>query len=413
VSSAPSFSDAVRARALNALIVSNFLMWGGFFLIVPLLSVHYVAGLGWSAGAIGTVLAVRQLTQQGLTVFGGALSDRLGARGLILAGLAVRALGFALMGQAGSFWTLMAASLVAGVGGALFDAPKNAAVTTLTTAESRSRVFSLMGVAGNLGMVVGPLAGALVSRAGFATVALVAGAVYLVAFAIVALTLPDSRSRATVATTGAATDAGSGSGLAGLGVVVRDRAFVTFTAFAAGYFVLSTQLNVAVTLRATELHGVDAVGWVYGVNAGLAVLLQYPLLRLAERHFSTKRILVGGVALVTLGLGGLAFAGTFVALLACVAVFSLGAMLTFPTQQTLTARLARRGLYGAYFGFGALSLGVGGAVGNAIGGLLYDAGAALGQPALPWLSFAALGTLTALGLAWRLRVLPPEPVGKS
>ncbi len=310
-----------------------------------------------------------------------------------------------MMGPANGFWALMLASVVAGVGGALFDAPKNAAVTTLTTPESRSRVFSVMGVSGNVGMVVGPLVGALLNSVSFALVALVAGSVYLVALALVAATLPGGR--------GAGETRGKEAGLAGLGVVVRDRRFVTFTALAAGYFVLSTQLNVAVTLRATELHGAGAVGWVYGVNAGLAVLLQYPLLRLAERHLSAKRIFVTGVVLVSLGLGGLAFAGAFWTLLACVAVFSAGSMLTFPTQQALTARLARPGLYGAYFGFGALSLGVGGAVGNAIGGLLYDAGRSLGQPALPWLSFAALGALTALGLALQLRGLPREEPGAA
>lgn len=362
-------------------------MWGGFFLIVPLLSVHYVANLGWAAALIGAVLAVRQIIQQGLTVFGGALADRMGARNLILAGLVVRALGFAAMGWADTFWTLMAASVLAGLGGALFDAPKNAAVTALTNSTNRSRVFSLMGVFGNLGMVVGPLIGALLLSIDFRTLALVSGSVYLVAFVVVALSLPRL---------GAAP--GKAAGLSGLGVVARDRRFVLFTTLVSGYFLLSSQLNVAVALRATALHGEGAVGWVYGVSAGLAVALQYPLLRLAERRFSPRRILVGGVMLSALGLGAMATTQTFAGLLACVALFSLGGMLVFPTQQALTASLAKKGLYGAYFGFGALSLGVGGGVGNAIGGALYDWGQATGLPALPWLSFGLIGLVTALGL---------------
>ena len=56
--------------------------------------------------------------------------------------------------------SLLLASLVAGVGGGLFDAPKNAALTEVTRPEHRTRMFSLMSIFGNLGMVTGPLIGA-------------------------------------------------------------------------------------------------------------------------------------------------------------------------------------------------------------------------------------------------------------
>lgn len=384
-------APAVRTRALAALTVANFLMWGGFFMVIPLLSVHYVQGLGWAAATVGTVLAVRQLTQQGLTVFGGALSDRLGPRGLILAGLAVRAVGFAMIGWADTLPLLLAASLLAGVGGSLFDAPKNAAITALTQPEQRARVFGVMGVAGNLGMVIGPLVGAFLNRVDFSVVALVSGGVYLVTLFLILVTLPPLKP---------STPEG---GLSGLGIVVRDAPFVLFTVLLMGYNAILVQLNVAVTLKATQLHGVTAVSWLYGVNAGLAILLQYPLLRYAERRLPLTRVLVIGVTLTALGLASMAAAHTFAVLIVCLVVFSFGSMLGYPVQQTLTARLARRGLYGAYFGFGALSLGVGGAVGNALGGALYDAAGHLGMPALPWVTFGLVGLLTATGLHVTLR----------
>ncbi|WP_346417588.1 hypothetical protein [Deinococcus sp. LM3] len=64
------------SAAQLGLIGSNFLMWGGFFAVIPLVTVHFSGsvaggGLGWSAASVGAVLGLRQLTQQGLTVFGG------------------------------------------------------------------------------------------------------------------------------------------------------------------------------------------------------------------------------------------------------------------------------------------------------------------------------------------------------
>ena len=90
-------SAAANRRGLRVLLISTFFAWAGFFMIIPMLSVHYVDGLGWTAGAIGLVLAARQFFQQGLTPFSGVLADRLGAKPLIAIGMLVRAVGFAAM----------------------------------------------------------------------------------------------------------------------------------------------------------------------------------------------------------------------------------------------------------------------------------------------------------------------------
>ena len=87
--SVSDLSPAARRRGLYTVFAVTFLMNAGFFLIIPLVSVHYVDKLGWAAAYIGLVLAVRQFAQQGLTVFGGALADRFGPKRLILAGVDV------------------------------------------------------------------------------------------------------------------------------------------------------------------------------------------------------------------------------------------------------------------------------------------------------------------------------------
>ena len=78
-----TLSEAARKRGLIALLIDVFCMYTGFFMVVPLISVHYVDGLGWAAASIGLVLAVRQLTQQGLTLVGGVLADQIGVKLLL------------------------------------------------------------------------------------------------------------------------------------------------------------------------------------------------------------------------------------------------------------------------------------------------------------------------------------------
>jgi DHA1 family multidrug resistance protein-like MFS transporter len=120
-------------------------------MVIPLISVHYVDDLGWAAGAIGLVLGVRQLTQQGLTLIGGALADKLGARGLIAAGMMIRASSFVLLAFADTYPLLMASVILAALGGALFDSPSSATIVALTREEGRSRFYSLLGVVSGLG----------------------------------------------------------------------------------------------------------------------------------------------------------------------------------------------------------------------------------------------------------------------
>ncbi len=381
--------------AQAGLIFANFLMWGGFFAVIPLVTVHFVGDLKWAAASVGLVLGLRQLAQQGLTIFGGAWADQIGPKPLILAGCLLRTAGFIWMGFSTSLGELLLASLVAGIGGGLFDAPKSAAITAVTRETDRMRMFGVVSISGNLGMVTGPLIGAAMMGLGFRTAAISAGCVYLLAALIMALTLPALKP------TG-----GKKGSLDGLAVAARDVRFRRFTLVLIGYFILSTQINVLVTLKAIALAGRGATGPLYGLSAGLAVLLQYPLLQLVERHIRTRYALVGAVLLVGTALGLMAFAHTFTALLACVALYSLGTMIVFPSQQTLTARFAPPELVGSYFGFSAISLGVGGAVGSVIGGALIDAGQRIGFAGLPWLTLFVISLFTAAGLWWALKSLP-------
>jgi Major Facilitator Superfamily. len=107
-----NLSRPVRYRGLIILIVINFMMYAGFFMVIPLVSVHYVQTLGFAAVTVGLALALRQLVQQGVSVGGGVLADRFGGRGLITAGVLVRAVGFVCLAFADTPLLLFGAMLL-------------------------------------------------------------------------------------------------------------------------------------------------------------------------------------------------------------------------------------------------------------------------------------------------------------
>ena len=357
-------------------------------MVIPLISVQFVDNLGWTAGAVGLILGVRQLVQQGLTVVSGVVADRIGAKWLICAGMLVRGAGFAAMAWADSFGFLMFTAILAATGGALFEAPKSAAIAALTNESNRAHYYALSGIVGGAGLTIGPFVGALLLDVGFETVAIAAALCYVVTFAITLVFLPPVK----VATAGAPP-------LAGLGLALRDRPFVSVNLLLMGYWFMTSQLSIAFPLIATEISGTsNAVSWVFGLNAGMAVALQYPAMRFVDGRLRPAMTLIIGMAIMATGLATVGFVSHVPALLAAVAIFSAGQLLASPTQQTVTANLANPAALGSYFGVASISLAVGGSVGNFTGGSLYQLGDRLNAAPLPWLIFATVGMTAAVGL---------------
>lgn len=385
-------SAAAKRRGLFALQVATFLTWGGFFAVIPLIVVHYVDGLGWAAGSVGLVMAIRQFLQQGSTLFFGAVADRVGAKGLICAGLLVRVVGFGSMAWADTFPMLLLSAIVTAIGGGLFEAPRAAAVAVLTDEGNRRRYYSTMGVVGGLGTALGVLAGALLIRVDFATVSLGTAAVFLAAFVLMAIALPPVR----VAT--------SRHGVfQGISYALHDRVFVRYAALLIGFYFVSTQFNITLVLRATDIANTEsAVAWIYWINAGLITLLGYPVPRMIERRIAAYPMLILGIGLITLGTVAVAGAVNVPLLLLCVVLISFGTILARPGEQTVSADLADPIARGSYFGVAALSVAFGGGLGNLFGGLIYDFGENVGVQELPWFVFGVVGIATVAGL-WRIR----------
>ena len=377
----------IRQGLITAMMLW-FLMNGGFFLIIPLLSVHFVDQLGWAAAFLGLVLAVRQFMQQGLTVFGGALADRFGAKGLILSGIFIRVISFALMGFAQTQVVLMIAGMLAAIGGALFEAPLKAVVATLAPEAMLSDLYARIGILQNVARTVGPLIGALLIHFEFAVVGLAASGFFALAWLVGMLGLP-----------GIDVSTDKQPVVQGLKLVIQDRTFVIYTALMMGFWFMWAQLSIALPLEAKSLTGQDSsVGYLFTVNAMIAVLLQVPALRLAQRFLWPLPIMVVGTLSVAFGLGAVAWVHSIGQLYVAVSFFALGTVLVMPTTQTVAATMASPRARGAYFGFNSLAVAVGGGIGQLTGGTLVDMAVALDFPPLPWLVSAVIGMATAVGL---------------
>ncbi len=178
------------------LLGSQFVFNIGFYAVVPFLALFLRDDMLLSGGLIGLILGLRTFSQQGMFILGGTLADRYGAKAIILAGCVVRVAGFLLLACGASLWPIILGACLTGVGGALFSPSIEALLARAGThsqangKRSRAEWFALFAVCGELGAVIGPVAGGVLSGIGFRHIALAGAGIFLLALAVLFFCLP-------------------------------------------------------------------------------------------------------------------------------------------------------------------------------------------------------------------------------
>ncbi|WP_333603345.1 MFS transporter, partial [Pantoea eucrina] len=265
----------------------------GFYAVVPFLAIFLRDDLALSGTLVGLILGLRTFCQQGMFLLGGALSDRFGARRVVLAGCMVRISGYLLLAGGESLTPVIMGACLTGIGGALFSPSIEALLAkagTQSEAEgkrSRAEWFALFAVCGELGAVIGPAAGALLTGYGFRQIAYAGAAVFVLAMIVLFFTLPAAPVRR-----------------ASLQIVPWWRTFhqPRFVAFIIAYssWLLSyNQLYLALPVEIQRAGGQESdLAPLFMLASLLIITLQLPLARLA-RHTGAARVVPWGFALIT------------------------------------------------------------------------------------------------------------------
>ncbi|EKN6007597.1 multidrug transporter MdtH [Yersinia enterocolitica] len=373
------------------LLLDNLLVVLGFFVVFPLISIRFVDQLGWAAVLVGLALGLRQLVQQGLGIFGGAIADRFGAKPMIVTGMLMRAAGFALMAMADEPWILWLACALSGLGGTLFDPPRTALVIKLTRPHERGRFYSLLMMQDSAGAVIGALIGSWLLQYDFHFVCWTGAVIFILAAGWNVWLLPAYR----ISTVRAPMKEG-------LMRVLRDRRFVTYVLTLTGYYMLSVQVMLMLPIVVNEIAGSPAaVKWMYAIEAALSLTLLYPIARWSEKRFRLEQRLMFGLLIMTLSLFPVGLITHLQTLFMFICFFYMGSIIAEPARETLSASLADSRARGSYMGFSRLGLALGGALGYTGGGWMYDTGRTLEMPELPWFLLGVIGLITLVGLYWQ------------
>ncbi|MCX4469818.1 MFS transporter [Micromonospora sp. NBC_01655] len=361
------------------------------------LPLYLTEARGASAALAGTVVGAYGAGGAGGVLLGGVLADRWGRRATLLAAhLATAGL---MVGLAFSRHLAAIAALAAlvGVAHSMPSPAFVAAIVDVVPEHRRSRAFNLQFWAFNLGMAVASLLAGLLAEASFLALFLVDAAATLTAAVVIGWKVPETLTRARSTPLAseqrtARTGGARGPRRPGLHTALTDRTFLVFVGLTFVLAVLTTQTSTIMPLamRADGLAP-SAYGAVVALGGALIVLGQLFVPRLIDRHRKDV-VLAMSTALLALGFGALAFAGTLPAYLAAAVVWTVGSMLAAPPNAQINADLAPPELRARYQSVFYLTFPAASFVAPALGGLSLQY---LGDR--HWLIVGALGLLAAVG----------------
>ncbi len=410
-----AFGRPVQVLLAN-MLVNNI----AFYMLVPFLASHFTNTLGLASWLVGLILGIRNLSQQGLFLVGGTLSDRLGYRRIIVVGCLLRSVGFALFGVFDSALGLAFASFLSGFAAAL-STPAARAYLARASGDRRAEAFALLGVTLDVGSVLGPLIGALLLGYDFRAVAFTAAVLFLLLSYLQYRYLPV---RDDVAPTGRQ------AVLDDWREVLANRPFVLFSLAMSAYFALINQEYLGIPLEVRRVTGGDAsLGVLFAISALIGILGAVPVTTLARERLGPGRalwvgMLVLGLAFVppllaapllpvetatVVGLSGSQLAGGAVAdaivwlvnitpITLAISILTVGAMIVYPFAMETVTGFGGERLVGTYIGMYYLVQGLSGALGNVVLGAAFDVAEQRDAQWLPWLLLIVIGCLASVAL---------------
>ena len=394
-----------QSRAVQVLLLNELTIFLSFYMLFPYLAVYFREHLGFSVWMVGLILGIRTLSQQGLTVIGGTLADRLGYKPLIIAGLGLRAAGFALFGFVDSLAGTLAAAVLTGLAGAMFG-PALRAYLAAEAPARRTEVFALANLAAQVGTLLGPPVGVALLVFSFRVTCVVAGVIFLGLMLLQFRYLPRRIDHV---------PEGPQPVLREWGEVLGNRGFLLFAGTMLAYSVLVSQMYLALPLEVRRVTGSDTgIGALFVMSSIMTLAGQIHVTEWCRRRYRPPEAIALGLALMGLAflaplaaalgpsLGAHGGAGAALTRLGptmiAMALLSVGMMVVRPFSMAMVPRFARDRLIATYYGFYSMAGGLGTMTGNALLGAALDAQSHPALAALPWAIMVAIGVGAALAM---------------
>jgi DHA1 family tetracycline resistance protein-like MFS transporter len=351
---------------LVIIFITVFIDLVGFGIIIPMLP-FYAEAYGASAFQVGLLATSFSLMQFLFAPVWGRLSDRIGRRPIILAGLLGSAVSYFAFGLADSLAMLFAARIVAGIAGANIPTAQ-AFIADSTSAANRARGMGLIGAAFGLGFILGPAIGGFLSQWGYHAPAFFAAALSLANFLAGWFLLPESlpaEKRGIRRAIGRVEAFQAALARPALPLVLLV-SFLVMTAFSA------FESMFALFAGARFGYGATTIGYLFAWVGMVLAIVQGVLVGRVVPRLGEHRLVPAAIALMAVALVGHAVAPNVPTLMAAMALLAVGMGFNSPSLLSMVSRLADPSDQGATLGVSQSLASLARIVGPLWGGLAFD-----------------------------------------
>lgn len=386
--------------SLTLLFLTLLLVNTGFGVIMPVLP-YYAQSLGASATTLGLLSATFATLQFFFAPMWGRLSDRYGRRPILLVGLGGFGLAMLVFGLASQLWMLFLSRAISGMLSSATFPTAMAYVADTTRPEDRAAGMGLMGAAGGIGMIFGPVLGgflgATTPQTPFLFTAFMALLIWIFAFFALPETLAPSLRAA-----GGAKPAKPGGRLAQLAAALRGSlAFLMVLAFLTSFGMAQIESTGALFAKARLGAGSVEMGLAFMIMGALGAFAQFLLVRPVIRRLGERRAIQLSLLGVGMSIGFFGLASNIAAMVAIMVLLGFSMAFLRPALNSLVSRSASASEQGTVMGVVNSFYSLGMVFGPVTGGLIFD------QVGIAWPFFSGgLIHLAALGIS--LRVFTPS-----
>jgi MFS family permease len=376
------------------IVGSNFIDHVGGALIFPFFALYITKKFGVGMTEVGLLFALFSISDMFGTMIGGALTDYLGRKGMIIMGLIVSAVTSLAMGLVNQLEWFYVMGAVSGLFATAAGPAHEAMLVDILPEKKRTEGFGVMRVAMNLSVAIGPAIGGFIASYSYLILFIADTVTSLITALIVYLVVEETKPEAKI---NKDEKIGFKETFIGYRIVLRDRKFMLFVMISTIATIVYSQMYSTLSVFLRDVQGIpeSGYGWLMTLNAGMVVLFQFAITRRVSKY-PPMLILALGSMFYVIGFGMYGFVSAYVLLMVAMAIITIGEMVIIPVAQAYVGDAAPEDMRGRYSGVMGFSWMIPWMIGPLLAGLIMDNG----DPNWVWYGSAILGIISALGFLW-------------
>ena len=373
---------------------SNFIDHVGGALLFPFFALYITKKFQVGMTEVGLLFALFSIADMFGNMIGGALTDYLGRKGMIIMGLIISALTSLTMGFVQQLEWFYVMGVVSGLFATAAGPAHQAMLTDILPEKKRTEGFGVMRVAMNLSVAIGPAIGGFIASYSYLILFIADTVTSLITALIVYLVVEETKPEEKLEE---ADKKGFKETFIGYGVVLRDRKFMLFVIISTIATIVYSQMYSTLSVYLRDVHGIpeSGYGWLMTLNAGMVVLFQFMITRRISKH-PPMLIMALGSLLYVIGFGMYGFVSAYLLFMVAMAIITIGEMVIIPVAQAYVGEAAPEDMRGRYSGVMGFSWMIPWMIGPLLAGLIMDNG----DPNWVWYGSAILGLIAATGFLW-------------